>query len=420
MILALVGVGLGVALMSTLQSLSEGIDRRVEGAFTELAADIVVSPADSPFGGSFLGGGTPLPANYLDKIKKLSNVKLVYPQVTATIPSQVLGGKLPIGMQVTGVDPKIDPAINGPTINIIEGRSFSKGREVIVGSEVKNQARFTGVNFSLGQEIKVPIFNESVGKTPSNLPKSATTSATPSSSLNKTQNATIAASPTGLKGTGEEVVTLKVVGFFQTNNALFDRILYTDLVTARKLAKVDDEKFSSIRVRATSVDNVNKLGKDIEAALKNGEVEVSVSLSKDILGNVNDTLNIFRNFLLVVGLIAAIAGGISIFIIMLMSVIERQREFGILKAGGWSNLNILLSVIVESVTTGILGSFIGLLIGFGATKVIERYLEEGAAVYSLNLVIFVTGFGILMGVAGGLYPAIKATRVTPMETLKAL
>src|SRR4030042_5163918 len=123
MLLALVGVGLGVALMSTLQSLSKGIDQRVEGAFNDLAADIVVAPADSPFGGSFLGGGTPLPANYLDKIKQLPNVKIVYPQVTASIPSQVLGSKLPMGVQVTGVDPKTDREIAGPTVSIIEGRT---------------------------------------------------------------------------------------------------------------------------------------------------------------------------------------------------------------------------------------------------------------------------------------------------------
>jgi putative ABC transport system permease protein len=415
MVLALVGVGLGVALMSTLRSLSDGIDQRVESTFNQLAADIVVTPADSPFG-AFLGGGTPLPADYLAKITKLPNVEIVYPQVVTTIPSSVIGSKLPIGVQLTGIDPKKDPALNGPTINITEGRCFSKEGEVIVGYQIKEQSRFTGVIFNLGQEIKVPIFNEQGFAT---FPDTATASAAPSSSRQTNKNATASAVPTQTKN-GETVVNLKVVGFFQTNNALFDRSLYTDLDTARKLAKLGDGKFSSIRVRANSVDNVNKLGKDIESALKNGEVEVSVNLSKDVLGNVNDTLNIFRDFLLVVGLIAAVAGGISIFIIMLMSVIERQKEFGILKAAGWSNFNILFSVIVESVTIGVLGSLIGLLVGFGATKLIEHYLEEGTAVYSLNLIFFATGFGILMGVLGGLYPAIRATRVTPMETLKAL
>ena len=415
MVLALVGVGLGVALMSTLRSLSDGIDQRVESTFNQLAADIVVTPADSPFG-AFLGGGTPLPADYLAKITKLPNVEIVYPQVVTTIPSSVIDSKLPIGVQLTGIDPKKDPALNGPTINITEGRCFSKEGEVIVGYQIKEQSRFTGVIFNLGQEIKVPIFNEQGFAT---FPDTATASAAPSSSRQTNKNATASAVPTQTKN-GETVVNLKVVGFFQTNNALFDRSLYTDLDTARKLAKLGDGKFSSIRVRANSVDNVNKLGKDIESALKNGEVEVSVNLSKDVLGNVNDTLNIFRNFLLVVGLIAAVAGGISIFIIMLMSVIERQKEFGILKAAGWSNFNILFSVIVESVTIGVLGSLIGLLVGFGATKLIEHYLEEGTAVYSLNLIFFATGFGILMGVLGGLYPAIRATRVTPMETLKAL
>ena len=396
LILAIVGVGLGVALMSTLLSLSEGMNQRLESTLTQVAADITVAPADAPFGGQLLGGGTPLPNTYLGKIEKVQDITWAYPQVVGSIPAQVLGSKLPFGASITGIDSTIDKQIDGPTQHITEGRTFLKEGEVIVGSEQSSQSRFTGIEFKLGQEIEVPIFNGQL----------------------KNQQASVSAQLQ--KPSGTEKVTLKIVGFFETGNAFLDRQLCTDLVTARKLAKLDDNQLSSIRVRASSVDTVDQVSEEIRETLEDEEVEVTVSSAGDLLGNINDMLDIFRGFILVIGLVAAVAGGISIFIIMLMSVLERQKEFGILKAAGWSNSNILLSVIVESITVGFMGATVGLLVGYGATRVIERFLEEGVAVYSLEIVLGVLGFGILMGILGGLYPAIKAARVAPMKTLKAV
>jgi putative ABC transport system permease protein len=407
MVLALIGVGLGVALMSTLLSLSEGMDQRLESTLTQVAADITVAPADAPFGGQLLGGGTPLPSTYLEKIEKVQDITWAYPQIVGSIPAQVLGSKLPFGASITGVDATIDKKIGGATQHITKGQTFSKEGEVIVGSEQSRQSRFTGVEFKLGQEIEVPIFNGQLNNQPTSV-------AIPSSSPQATASAQLQ------KLSETEKVTLKIVGFFETGNALLDRQLYTDLVTARKLAKLDGSQLSSIRVRATSVDAVDQVSKEIKETLEDEEVEVTVTSAGDLLGNVNDTLDIFRGFLLVIGLVAAVAGGISIFIIMLMSVLERKQEFGILKAAGWSNSNILLSVIIESVTIGFMGAAVGLLVGYGATRAIERYLEEGAAVYSLEIIVGIFGFGILMGILGGLYPAIRAARVAPMETLKAL
>ena len=76
MVLALIGVGLGVALMSTLLSLSEGMDQRLESTLTQVAADITVAPADAPFGGQLSGGGTPLPSTYLEKIEKVATFSI--------------------------------------------------------------------------------------------------------------------------------------------------------------------------------------------------------------------------------------------------------------------------------------------------------------------------------------------------------
>ena len=381
MILAIVGVGLGVALMSTLLTLSEGINRRLNDTFTELAADVTVSPADAPgsFGGG--GGGTPFSSEYLLKIEALDGVNWVYPQVLASIPPSSLGENESFGTALTGIDLTKDKLTDGPTNHITEGKNLTSDDEIIIGSDSFQGRGPRSVSLTLGQILKVPV----------------------SGKINP-----------------PEFVELEVVGVFETGNVFFDNNLYALNPTVRKIANVDKDKIHSLRVRATSTETVEAVANKIKEVFEKDGLEVQVSLSRDVLGNINDTLGVFRLVLLAIGLIASVAGGISIFIIMLMGVLERQQEFGILKAAGWSNGNILSSVIIESITLGILGASVGLIVGFGATKALERFIGEGIAVYSPTIILGVLGFGVLMGLLGGLYPAIKAARVAPMETLKAL
>ncbi len=126
------------------------------------------------------------------------------------------------------------------------------------------------------------------------------------------------------------------------------------------------------------------------------------------------------SFLWIVSLVAAIAGGISIFIVMLLSVIERTKEFGIVKASGWSNRNIITSVVVQSITISILAAAIGLAIGYLGGQGIDAYISMDIAAITWRLILFISIFGIIAGVVGGLYPALRAARVSPIESMRAL
>jgi len=147
---------------------------------------------------------------------------------------------------------------------------------------------------------------------------------------------------------------------------------------------------------------------------------VQTTIAADLLGDINKTLDIFRNFLLVISGVAAVAGGVSILIIMLMNVTERMQEFGILKAGGWSNRNIVSSVFIESIALSISGAVVGCSFGALIGKIIDARLGEPIAFVTAPLVLKVILFGVVMGVIGGLYPALRAARVSPIETLKSL
>ncbi|MFA5368369.1 MAG: FtsX-like permease family protein, partial [Dehalococcoidia bacterium] len=131
-------------------------------------------------------------------------------------------------------------------------------------------------------------------------------------------------------------------------------------------------------------------------------------------------MDVFHSFLWIVSLVAAIAGGFSIFIVMLISVIERTKEFGILKASGWSNFNIVGSVVGQSITVGLLGAACGLLMGYGALQAINAYLNVDIGIITWRLVLIIVSFGVAMGIIGGLYPALRAAKVSPIESLRAI
>ncbi len=389
-ILAIAGSGIGTALMTVLLSLSSGMNTELNNTLNKVAGDIIISARGASVIGGFIGGGPPLPVKYSETIQTLDHVKFVSATVSAAIPKASLNSSSPIGTPLQGIVLDTNKP-NNPNNFITDGTKLTNDTEAIVGKSLINQQRITGgTQLAIGQDITIPIM-------PVRLPGET------------------------IKPGGEaQTIKLKIVGTFETGNDINDRNVVTTIKTARKIAGLTDTQVSSIRVTADSTDNVGALTKAIEETFRNTDAPVQATASKDLLGDINKTLDIFRNFLLVIAVVAAVAGGVSIMIIMLMSVMERMQEFGILKAGGWSNNNILFSVFIESITLATSGAVIGFVSGISIGSVINKYMGQEIAVVTPLLTVGVLLFGVVMGVAGGLYPAFRAARVSPAETLKAL
>jgi putative ABC transport system permease protein len=230
-----------------------------------------------------------------------------------------------------------------------------------------------------------------------------------------------------IKGQTYRVVgTLKKrgsAGFFN-----FDNTLYIPLRTLqKKIMGVEHVQFAIFKMK-----DVNKLDLTIQEMTETMRVQHkieniddedfavnSIAEAKDMLGKVFSTLNIL---LLALTSISLIVGGVGIMNIMYVAVTERTFEIGLRKAVGARNSNILKQFLFESIFITILGGIIGVLIGFLisqiATIVVARMGYAIKFTVMQDAVLIGFGFSAAVGIIFGYYPALKASKMSPMEALR--
>jgi putative ABC transport system permease protein len=122
------------------------------------------------------------------------------------------------------------------------------------------------------------------------------------------------------------------------------------------------------------------------------------------------------------GLIAGISllvGGIGIMNIMLASISERIREIGIRKSVGASTMDIFTQILVESIVIAILGGLAGLVASFALVRFLSSISPtDNAPIISITAMALAFGFSVLVGILAGLFPAVKAARLNPIQALR--
>ncbi len=127
-------------------------------------------------------------------------------------------------------------------------------------------------------------------------------------------------------------------------------------------------------------------------------------------------LELFLTMISAVGFLIAV---LSILNTMLMSVMERTGEFGILRAMGWKRSEVMQLVMSESAVIGLTGGIVGVILGTLASLVANEVWPDRLSLHvSLGLALFAFVMSTLLGVAGGLYPAWKAARLSPMDAIR--
>jgi len=135
----------------------------------------------------------------------------------------------------------------------------------------------------------------------------------------------------------------------------------------------------------------------------------------DIFGSITKVLTIFLEGIAVISLLV---GGIGIMNIMLVSVTERTREIGLRKAVGAKRRDILLQFLVEAMVLSLIGGLIGMILGFAGAQAMASLSSSLSAVISWDSILLATGFSALIGLFFGIYPALRAARLHPIDALR--
>jgi putative ABC transport system permease protein len=154
----------------------------------------------------------------------------------------------------------------------------------------------------------------------------------------------------------------------------------------------------------------------------NGIRDVRINnVGKEILKEREEVVKILRNWRIVFFSIAGISlliGGVGIFSVLKISISERLFEIGLRKSMGAGDAEIFMQFLIESVTLSIAGAVIGLGGGIGVVKLIAQFFPAGLPVSWFGLGVS-SGFAIAMGLLAGLYPSLTASRMQPVEALRA-
>ncbi|MFH1623042.1 MAG: ABC transporter permease [Candidatus Aenigmatarchaeota archaeon] len=227
----------------------------------------------------------------------------------------------------------------------------------------------------------------------------------------------------------------KIVGILAQSGSQTDRVVYMPAAAARTVVSdVRTDQFSSIQVKVADVGALNETMTAIEqrliatrhvtASTKDFTI-TSVQAMQATISSVMDTMNLFLGGIAAISLLV---GAIGIANTMFMSVMERTRQIGTLKALGTTSFEVMKLFLFESAMIGLIGGMLGLFLGFIASGLISelgiRMMGLGGTggmsgtLITPQLMVFAVGFSVIIGAVSGILPARSAAGLQPIEALR--
>ncbi|MFH0863826.1 MAG: ABC transporter permease [Candidatus Gottesmanbacteria bacterium] len=378
-ILTMLGVIIGVSSVILLVSIGTGLQNYITRQLEDLGAkNLMVMPGRLGVGEGGQGGGVPGAGSAVSKfnmeqvkaIEKLDLVEFVMPYTENN--GTMKYGKNTRITQVAGVSSDYPQVRNQ---KVVQGRFFNKSEE--------NSSKKVAL---LGKTTATKLFEDE--------------------------------DPVGKKITISDG-RFKVLGVLEEKGALagvdMDDQVFIPATTALK--QFDMDHFIAIWVQARYPERMAETKKEVEKILLKflKEDEFTVLDTKSLLNTIASILGVLTIALGGIAAISLVVGGIGIANIMLVSVTERTREIGLRKAVGATPTIIMLQFLIEAVVLSIGGGIIGILLGGGSSLLLSKLLPTSVTLWSILIAFIVSA---LVGIIFGLFPALRASRLTPVDALR--
>lgn len=389
-ILTMFGIIVGISSVIMIMSVGDGVKSAINDQFDSMGMDIVTlytESEDDPIENTdfITNGDIEMLRGYKD-ITAISPVSSIY----ATDAIEILGKDETKDVNIMGVNNEFFTMTD--TLKILHGRFLllqdieNEAESVVIDEDFAREV--FGNADCLGSKLKINVYGTSQTFTVVGVLKSSEGSMM---GMMYNRPATIYAP-----------------------NPLVQKLVFSREVIARVRIKVSDKT----RMKEIS-DNVIRL---MELGHDNKD-KYTVSSNSDSMSQINLVVSIFTIFLTFVAGISLFVGGIGVMNIMLVSVTERTKEIGIRKSLGASENNIRFQFLIEAIVLTGVGGIIGMTMGYflGTLLAYLATMAMGMAItayISLSSILVVAGISTFIGIVFGVYPAIKASRLDPIEALR--
>ena len=387
-VLTMLGILIGVAAVISVLSLGSAQSAIVEESFATLGSNLIyVIPREGSVGG--MVGEATLTVEDAEAIARYApSVVGVAP--TAQTYARVVAGSASLNSLIAGITPEAEWVDNYAVelgSFITESEYGARSRVAVLGSEVAKT--LFGELDPTGQSIRVAGRQFQV----MGVLKSRGTGFgfedmrvyIPLSTL----YSTVAASQAGSRGNSVDMISVQVESSDELESA--EQEITAILRDTHKIREGEDDDFRVLNIAS-------------------------------VAEQVTQVLGIIQLVLAGIAGISLLVGGIGIMNIMLVSVTERIREIGLRKAVGAKRRDILVQFLIEAATLGLCGGAVGVGLGWIIVKIMSVVATNlgfpFAARLPGNAIILAVGVSVFVGLVSGLYPAVRAARLDPIESLR--
>jgi putative ABC transport system permease protein len=192
---------------------------------------------------------------------------------------------------------------------------------------------------------------------------------------------------------------------------IMKRMMNVDYITHAKVILTDESRMDEAVLGITAVLN------ERHHLTENGKSDFSIITPTFVREKINEMTRVFNVFLPLISLIALLAAGIVIVVLMFMSVNERISEIGLRKSVGARSKDILYQFLAEVSVTSLVGGMLGMALGLACFKVFGAFMNVPFYI-PWQILVFGIFLPIVVGIAAGTIPALKAAKYNPVEALR--